>query len=204
MSVVCRASTGLPHISAARFSLSSHAVVKRSSRPSGAALDRYATIRKYFRRQDSMPSGASSKRGFVPRHTMCAVGMIVLRCPSREMSATFSRTFHATRLREVDEKREHSQLEEDSHRNSRTEPQSNPQNLDNYSGLFRRLALSLPHLPRPTKDDFLNVTTSFWQRTRIRFKWFTIKSFRKWNADDISAFFTWFLMTQTVWILVGT
>jgi distribution and morphology protein 31 len=77
-------------------------------------------------------------------------------------------------------------------------------NLDNYSDFFRRLALSLPHLHRPTKDDFLNVANGFWQRTRIRFKWFTIKSFRKFNADDISAFITWFVMSQTLWILVGT
>jgi distribution and morphology protein 31 len=85
-------------------------------------------------------------------------------------------------------------------------PPSNPPplNLDNYPRFFRRLALSLPHLHRPTRDDFLDVTNSFWQRIRIRFKWFTIKSFRKFNADDISAFVTWFLMSQTLWILVGT
>ncbi|TFK44315.1 mitochondrial distribution and morphology protein family 31/32 [Crucibulum laeve] len=77
-------------------------------------------------------------------------------------------------------------------------------NLDEYSRFFRRLALSLPHPHRPTRDDFLNVATGFWQRLRIRFKWFTIKSFRKFNADDISAFVTWFLMSQTLWILVGT
>ncbi|KAF9010600.1 mitochondrial distribution and morphology protein family 31/32 [Cyathus striatus] len=64
--------------------------------------------------------------------------------------------------------------------------------------------MSLPHPHRPTRDDFLNVATTFWQRLRIRFKWFTIKSFRKFNADDISAFITWFLMSQTLWILVGT
>ncbi|CUA66859.1 Mitochondrial distribution and morphology protein 31 [Rhizoctonia solani] len=43
-----------------------------------------------------------------------------------------------------------------------------------------------------------------WQRMRIRFKWFAIKSFRKFNADDISAFLSWFLVGQTLWILVGT
>ncbi|KAF8585949.1 mitochondrial distribution and morphology protein family 31/32 [Ramaria rubella] len=86
---------------------------------------------------------------------------------------------------------------------SNAQPQNNP-NLENYSSFFKRLALSVPHLHRPTRDDLLKVTTSFWQRARVRFKWFTIKSFRRWNADDISAFFTWFLMTQTVWILVGT
>ncbi|KZT21398.1 mitochondrial distribution and morphology protein family 31/32 [Neolentinus lepideus HHB14362 ss-1] len=64
--------------------------------------------------------------------------------------------------------------------------------------------MSLPHPQRPTREDFLRVTNSFWDRLRIRFRWFTIRSFRKWNADDISAFITWFLMSQTLWIFVGT
>ncbi|KAG1752875.1 mitochondrial distribution and morphology protein-domain-containing protein [Suillus lakei] len=79
-----------------------------------------------------------------------------------------------------------------------------PLNLENYPRLYRRLALSLSHLHRPTRDDFLKVANGFWQRLRIRFKWFTIRSFRRFNADDISAFITWFLMSQTLWILVGT
>ncbi|KAF5386105.1 hypothetical protein D9615_002259 [Tricholomella constricta] len=95
---------------------------------------------------------------------------------------------------------------ESHHHEKRTIPQdSHPNhNLDNYSRFFRRLALSVPHPHTPTRDDLLNVATGFWQRTRIRFKWFTIKSFRKFNADDMSAFFTWFLMSQTIWILIGT
>ncbi|KAF8635198.1 hypothetical protein AX17_003974 [Amanita inopinata Kibby_2008] len=76
--------------------------------------------------------------------------------------------------------------------------------MENYSRFFQRLAKSLPHTERHTRDSFLNVANGFWQRLRIRFKWFTIKSFRKFNADDISAFITWFLMSQTLWILVGT
>ncbi|KAJ7347108.1 mitochondrial distribution and morphology protein 31 [Mycena albidolilacea] len=79
-----------------------------------------------------------------------------------------------------------------------------PPNYDNYTPFFRRLAMSLPHLPRPSRDDFLKVATGFWARARIRFKWFTIKSFRPFNADDISAFITWFVMSQTLWIFVGT
>ncbi|KAJ7761088.1 mitochondrial distribution and morphology protein family 31/32 [Mycena metata] len=64
--------------------------------------------------------------------------------------------------------------------------------------------MSLPHLPRHSRDDFLKVATGFWARARIRFKWFTIKSFRPFNADDMSAFITWFVMSQTLWIFVGT
>ncbi|KAF9264091.1 hypothetical protein L218DRAFT_249584 [Marasmius fiardii PR-910] len=79
-----------------------------------------------------------------------------------------------------------------------------PYNFEQYPKFFRRLALSAPHLHAPTRDDFLRVADGFWQRLRIRFKWFTIKSFRKFNADDISGIITWVLMSQTVWILVGT
>jgi hypothetical protein len=39
---------------------------------------------------------------------------------------------------------------------------------------------------------------------RVRVRWFFIRNFRKFNADDISAFVTWFLVGQGLWILVGT
>lgn len=79
-----------------------------------------------------------------------------------------------------------------------------PPNYENYSRFFRRLAMSLPPMHRPTREDFLNLTTNVWQRLRVHFKWFTIKSFRKFDADEVSAFLTWFLMSQTLWILIGT
>jgi len=98
----------------------------------------------------------------------------------------------------------HAELTPYLYSNKHMDPADPQKYLKNYSRFFRRLALSLPHAHRPTREDFLNVATGFWQRLRIRFKWFTIKSFRKFNADDISAFVTWFLMSQTLWILVGT
>lgn len=64
--------------------------------------------------------------------------------------------------------------------------------------------MSLPHLQRPTRDDFLKAADGFWQRMRIRFRWLTIRSFRRYNVDDLSAFLTWFLMSQTLWLFVGT
>lgn len=88
------------------------------------------------------------------------------------------------------------------------EPPSSPpppkQDYSNYPASLRSLALSLPNIHRPTRDDFLQVASGFWQRARIRFKWFSIRSFRKFNADDISAFVTWFLTAQVLWIFVGT
>lgn len=80
-----------------------------------------------------------------------------------------------------------------------------PPSYENWSPFYRRLARALPQtIRRPTSEDLLKATDSFWARARIRFKWFTIRSFRRFGADDISAFLTWFLMSQTLWILVGT
>jgi distribution and morphology protein 31 len=62
----------------------------------------------------------------------------------------------------------------------------------------------LPHLHRPTKDELLAAATGAWSRFKIHFKWFSIKSTRPFNMDDISAFFSWILVGHVVWILVGT
>lgn len=68
--------------------------------------------------------------------------------------------------------------------------------------------LHLPHLPkmphRPTKEELLAAATGFWSRLKVRFKWFSIRSARPWNIDDWSAFLSWFMLGNIVWILVGT
>ncbi|KAJ3868848.1 mitochondrial distribution and morphology proteins-domain-containing protein [Lentinula novae-zelandiae] len=101
---------------------------------------------------------------------------------------------------------EQTRTEDSQSNNVSDDPQRHilPYNFQYYSRSFRQLAMSLPQLHRPTQEDFLRVADGFWQRLRIRFKWFTIKSFRKFNADDISGIATWILMSQTIWILVGT
>jgi len=179
-----------------------------------ATLDRYRIIRNFFRNQHTVVPQTliSSSQCPLKPPKLTAAGR------ATELISTQHRSFHPSTLRP-------SQFPENSQKKhedpTRTLANSNPQsphnplsnqeqhappprNDENYSRFFRRLALSLPHPHRPTRDDFLNVATGFWQRLRIRFKWFTIKSFRKFNADDISAFITWFLMSQTLWILVGT
>jgi distribution and morphology protein 31 len=68
----------------------------------------------------------------------------------------------------------------------------------------------LPHMPnlsqyhRPTKDELLAAATGFWSRMKVRFKWFSIRSVRPYNMDDISAFISWVLVGQVIWIIVGT
>ncbi|KAG1777774.1 mitochondrial distribution and morphology protein-domain-containing protein [Suillus placidus] len=148
-------------------------------------VDRYNTIRLFFQRQlathSSTPVPACRRSTF---HTI--------------FNSSSSRSLIGRGFREL------SSVKGDSEQDTGAHLPPPPLNLDNYPRLYRRLALSLSHLHRPTRDDFLKVANGFWQRLRIRFKWFTIRSFRKFNADDISAFITWFLMSQTLWILVGT
>ncbi|KAI9766530.1 MAG: Mitochondrial distribution and morphology protein 31, mitochondrial precursor [Geoglossum simile] len=65
----------------------------------------------------------------------------------------------------------------------------------------------LPNLSqyhRPTKDELLAAATGFWSRMKVRFKWFSIRSLRPYNTDDISAFISWVLVGHVIWIIVGT
>ncbi|KAL2382480.1 hypothetical protein RJ035_006095 [Blastomyces gilchristii] len=60
----------------------------------------------------------------------------------------------------------------------------------------------LPH--RPTKEELLAAATGFWSRLKVRFKWFSIRSIRPFNIDDIGAFFSWILLGHVLWIILGT
>lgn len=62
----------------------------------------------------------------------------------------------------------------------------------------------MPHLQRPTKEELLAAATGFWSRLKVRFKWFSIRSVRPFNADEIGAFFSWVLMGHVLWIFLGT
>lgn len=187
-------------------------------------LDRYKTIRDFFRKQSSVSTSINSTR----------TGSWILRrdgsyYQQREKGSPHSISRLSRRLisshsrvkARIEKSNEEDKGEEEAERvrcpcktkdggggegngQGMADSQSQYSNPENYSRFFRRLMRSLPPMQRPTRDELLKVATGFWQRLRIRFKWFTIKSFRKFNADDISAFISWFLMSQTVWILLGT
>ncbi|KAG5638321.1 hypothetical protein H0H81_000739 [Sphagnurus paluster] len=176
-----------------------------------SSADRYSLISTFFRRQHT------SATVLLPtRVSTLNINHTIQTNTFSSPSLRFSRLFHSALPRKelkdsnVPPKPQQSSSTpstrpQENNTNTSIPPLSRPNhNLDNYSRFFRRLALSVPHPHTPTRDDLLNVATGFWQRTRIRFKWFTIKSFRKFNADDISAFLTWFLFSQTIWILIGT
>ena len=57
---------------------------------------------------------------------------------------------------------------------------------------------------RPSKEELLAAATGFWSRLKVRFKWFSIRSVRPFNADEIGAFFSWVLLGHVLWIILGT
>ncbi|KAH7928901.1 hypothetical protein BV22DRAFT_1126125 [Leucogyrophana mollusca] len=214
-------SLALKNINLSLAKRSSDLLLRHSSR--GAvqpALDRYSTIRSFFKRQIVTPASGEALQQ--RPHIHASLGPLQHHRCRRDISLHFAqhgrwqnRFAHSEANRGDKTKGSSSVHEQEAnetglHKNDGSpHPAGNsahgpPLNLENYPRLYRRLALSLSHLHRPTREDFLKVTTNFWQRLRIRFKWFTIRSFRRFNADDISAFITWFLMSQTLWILVGT
>ncbi|OSD06739.1 hypothetical protein PYCCODRAFT_1359457 [Trametes coccinea BRFM310] len=167
-------------------------LLQHSSR--GAALDRYSTIRRFFRQQrvsTPLSSGTPHLVSFAFR--------------ARITVRSFSH--HGPRYQEGHGREGESRGEQPGPKSEGKDdapPRTERINLDTYPRFFRRLAQSLPHLQRPTRDDFLKAADGFWQRLRVRFRWLTIRSFRRYNADELSAFLTWFLMSQTLWLFVGT
>ncbi|KAI0689358.1 mitochondrial distribution and morphology proteins-domain-containing protein [Cerioporus squamosus] len=171
-------------------------LLQHSSR--GAALDRYTTIRTFFRQQRVTPLSASTSTTLRPP---------VLSYTFRARIAF--RSFSAGRylLQEGQGQSSRQPNPNDKPPKKDEEPPPHKESLlapENYPRFFRRLARSLPNLQRPTRDDFLRAADGFWQRLRVRIRWLTIRSFRRYNADEISALFTWFLMSQTLWLFVGT
>jgi distribution and morphology protein 31 len=85
--------------------------------------------------------------------------------------------------------------------NSKAEP-SQPESHPEQTHLMDRF--HMPQFHRPTKEELLAAATGFWSRLSVRFKWFSIRSARPFNADEIGGFITWILVGHVVWIIVGT
>lgn len=86
-------------------------------------------------------------------------------------------------------------------------PEKPTQDSQHWGISNRQLFNRLPHvsqLHRPTKEELLAAANGFWSRLKIRFKWFSIRSVRPFNLDEITALFSWVLLGHVVWVVVGT
>ncbi|KAM0753660.1 hypothetical protein T439DRAFT_322546 [Meredithblackwellia eburnea MCA 4105] len=81
-----------------------------------------------------------------------------------------------------------------------------PSYLASLPPSLRKLAANLPSSPGrpPSRDQLLALTSSFFERLRIRFKYMTIRSYRHFRADDWGAFFSFGLVGTLGWLLIGT
>lgn len=107
---------------------------------------------------------------------------------------------------EKDQSPKASQPGEDTSTHSQTD-QSPSQHPEHSTPPNRPLMDRLPHMPhlhRPSKEELLAAATGFWSRLKVRFKWFSIRSVRPFNLDEIAALFSWVLLGHIVWVVVGT
>jgi mitochondrial distribution and morphology protein 31 len=166
-----------------------------------ARFDRYALIHDFFTRP--RPSSSVTRPNFTSTWSPSPPSSFRLNFHSACIPRNSPSSPHtAPRTPEPQQSpRQSTPVDRPLHHNSHLNSTSND---NNYPRFFRRLAQSLPHISRPSRDDFLNAANGFVQRMRVRVRWFFIRNFHKFNADDISAFVTWFLVGQGLWILVGT
>ncbi|GAA5898756.1 hypothetical protein JCM6882_003991 [Rhodosporidiobolus microsporus] len=81
-----------------------------------------------------------------------------------------------------------------------------PAYLSSLPRYLRRAASALPTTPGrpPSKEQLLDLTNSFFERLRIRFKWLTIRSYRRFRTDDYTAFFSLGIVGTLGWFLLST
>lgn len=57
---------------------------------------------------------------------------------------------------------------------------------------------------RMNKKKLLSEATNFYERFRINTKWLLIRGNRPFSANEISTMFSWLLISQILWIILGT
>ncbi|KAJ9606234.1 Mitochondrial distribution and morphology protein 31, mitochondrial precursor [Cladophialophora chaetospira] len=120
------------------------------------------------------------------------------------------RAFHTTRfMRDKVEKAgdddiKHSRAEDASKTSTAEDASKSGQEHQhtNSNSFYERL--HMPQFHRPTKQELLAAATGFWSRLKVHFKWFTIKSSRPFNLDEIVGFISWIAIGHVIWFVIGT
>ncbi|WWC66877.1 uncharacterized protein I206_100784 [Kwoniella pini CBS 10737] len=184
-------------------SASASSNIGRRLRPRSAQADRYLAIHDFFTRQASTLAANTTSRT-APFTTTKPI--------SHSQKSSFQKRWSSTK---EESKAPCPNCQTSSVSNTPltppppTAPTHNQGHAQDYAPFIRRLiknsgaiAQNSPH--RPTKEELLNAASGWWQRLRIRLKWFTIRGWRRFNTDDMSAFASFFVLGNTLWILVGT
>jgi distribution and morphology protein 31 len=121
-------------------------------RPREAKLDRYDIIRTFFNSQSNCGEKRTSSPSYLREETHYSA---------------LTRHFHSSRRVSDSDRREAPKPpinENDLKALAKGTDGAPSPNYDNYPPFFRRLAMSMPHLPRPSPDDFPKIATGFWPR----------------------------------------
>lgn len=176
-------------------------------RPRAAELDRWSAVQSFFLQQAAVTSSSSSSTLPASRR---GDGRLALRAyasmPSSPSGDNSSSSASAANT-------DTSTSSSSSHPTPPPHPPLRPHPtrtalLSTYPTSLRRLASQLdpssdPHA-RPTKSELLRLTDSWLDRLRIRWKWLTIRGFRRFNADEWSAVASWALVANLGWLVIGT
>lgn len=57
---------------------------------------------------------------------------------------------------------------------------------------------------RLTKQKLLSEATNFFERFTIKTKWFLIRGNRPFSTDELSTIFSWLVISQILWVVLGT
>lgn len=196
----------------------------RISAPDAKVFDSFSTGKRFSTSKKATPftrrvaSGSFLVLGVSPSST-AAEGGVACIVPSTQIAAQYvwKRALHTSNNNQSDKgaSSDGRPTKEDdiSHaQNSdqippQTPPSKLPQGPRPFTPPNRHLMDRLPHMPhlhRPTKEELLAAATGFWSRLKVRFKWFSIRSVRPFNLDEITALFSWVLLGHVVWVVVGT
>ncbi|KAJ6113714.1 hypothetical protein N7523_007031 [Penicillium sp. IBT 18751x] len=180
---------------------------------------RFSTSKKATPLTRRVASGGFLVLGVSPSST-AAEGGVVCIVPSTRIAAQYAwkRAFHTSNDKQSEKgtsANAHSSKEDEvlhraQHTDTNSPQSSHPklsqetrQSLPPNRHLMDRLP-HMPHLHRPTKEELLAAANGFWSRLKVRFKWFSIRSVRPFNLDEITALFSWVLLGHVVWFVVGT
>ena len=172
-------------------------------RPLSSSNDRYIVIRDFFTRQSALAKPSSPRRaaGLLGRSR----SRLGLRFNSTSSPSRSNDHNHNSSAASKAGKGSNSDNGECPHCNA--PPSHRRDHAQNYTPFIRRLiqqsALPIKANYRPSKEELLAAASSWWERLRIRIKWFTIRGWRRFNTDDLSAFASWFVLGNSEYSMRG-
>lgn len=191
---------GIRPLAAARSSLRASPVASSSRtrlplvKPYSTGNDRYLIIRDFFTRQSAYARPASTpiRTPIFDRSTV----QTSFRLGIRHNSCTTKPTASPEGSSPTTSDTKPTDTGECPHCSA--PPIHRRDHAQNYTPFIRRLiqqsSLPLRANYRPSKEELLGAASSWWERLRIRIKWFTIRGWRRFNTDDLSAFASWFVL----------